>query len=136
MKTLTIDVVANAYQKEESLWSCAPPVVVARTFEVIITFTLKLNGRRARGVVITMDASDRGQDDAQLREELIFSKRAERVFHADAINEQELAFDDWVIEILDPTGILKWFGIDNAVDIFKQSQNSQNDKPVRLPAGN
>jgi hypothetical protein len=132
MKTLTVDVVANAYTREESLIGCRPPVIVSRTFEVIITFTLKLNGKKSRGLVVTMDASDRGQGDEQLREELIYSKRAERQFHAEAIDEHDDPLDDWTIEILDPTGILKWFGLDNAVEIFKQ--HPKNDQPVRLPA--
>lgn len=131
MKQLTIDVVANAYTREERVYACAPPVVVARTFEVVLTFTLKLNGKKARGLVVTMEARDRWQMDDELREELKSNYRIEPVFHAEAIDEIDDPMDDMIIEIIDPTGFLKWFGLDAAEDIFK---NAKHDKPVRLPA--
>jgi hypothetical protein len=131
MNHLTITVTANAVEKWEQLASCAPPQVVARTFEVIIEFLLRIDGARTRGLVVTMEARERWQDDDYLRDELIQSARSEPRWYAAGLWESD-NFDEWTIEIIDPTGVLKWFGIDQAADLFKQNRN--NAKPLRLPA--
>jgi hypothetical protein len=131
MKQMTITVTANAMEKWEQTASCRPPQVVARTFEVIIDFLLRVDGARTKGLVITMEARERWQNDDYLRDELIKSARSEPRWYAAGGFESE-NFDEWTIEIIDPHGVLKWFGMDQAADLFKQ--NSSNAKPLRLPA--
>lgn len=117
-------------------WGEAPIILPAPIFTVKVEFMHRMNGARVKQMTLVMQARNRGCED-RLRDELLQNISQDFEWFADGVpdNSQDgmPTPDEWIIEIIDPDGVLKWLGIDaTAVETFKQYQ--KNDQPVRLPA--
>lgn len=109
------------------------PVVRPPRVTVKIEFLFIVNDIRSHAYTINMNGYNRdGRWDEQLRDEL---KQSHYWDYDIWSNGHQAAFerDGWTLQIIDPAGVLEWFGLDAAADLFKQ-QNQINDQPVRLPA--
>lgn len=134
-----LKIVVNFQTMPERSFGECPIVLPPRRMEVKIEFTLSTSWNnlpplRVRRVTVIMEARENDDDDEdRLRDELIQNARAEHELWDTGNMVHDKNDPEWIIEIIDPSGVMKWFGIDRAKDIFKQ-QTEKHDQPVRLPA--
>lgn len=132
MSTLLQILIGVVKEHRDRLHMRPGAVTQVKRFELHIEMTLSVNGYEVRKLTMGMIARNEGQDDDKLREELIRScyvSDMSWIQHGDLLPDPD--FDKMTIEIIDPTGILKWLG----VDLFEQFKKAYNDKPLRLPSG-
>lgn len=106
-------------------------VTQVKRIELHIEMTLSVDRYEVRKITMGMIARNEGQDEDKLREELIRScyvSDMSWIQHGDLVADPD--FEKMTIEIIDPTGILKWLG----VDLFEQFKKAYNDEPLRLPS--
>ncbi len=128
-----LKVIVNIEHKSSQEF-CQPVGIIAppKRLEVRINFELyNPNNELVKRMTIVMEARHNDHGEECLRDELKQSAYADYEVWCTPTGGPDDS-GEWTIEIIDPQDFLKWFGIDHAVDIFKQNQ--KNAKPLRLPA--
>ena len=126
-------VIVNFEQKTGlDIWEPIGVIVPPKRLEVRVAFELyNPSNELVRQMTIIMEARHHDQGEDCLRDELKQSAYANYEVWITPTGPLDDS-GEWTIEIIDPQDFLKWFGIDQAADLFKKYQ--KNDKPLRLPA--
>lgn len=133
-KVLRVTTTVDSFSNLDFMCDIGPgPVVRPPRLSIEIEFLFMVNNQRSHAFILNMNGYARNHEyDERLRDQLKQSHYWEREMWS---SSHPAAFerDGWTLQIVDPYGVLEWFGLDAAADLFTQ-QNQINDKPVRLPA--
>lgn len=130
MTHILITVRANLTNGEDRFSYGTPRFIRYRTMHVEITFEVRVNGMRARRMILHMEASETGDDDS-LRENLKRNHWGEVMVSVNDVPTPDLTHA--TVQIDDPRNLLEWLRIAPDDPIFN-TQKRLHDQPVRIPA--
>jgi hypothetical protein len=125
-----LQIIAGMVKEPDHLRISRSQRIAVRRIQLVIEMMLVVDDEEIHSMTLGMFAKE-SDDEDRIREELKASAYVENVTWS---SSSEVTgppdFERMTINIIDPTGILKWLGI----DLSEQFKKAYNDKPLRISA--